>query len=286
MEGENNINNFIDKTQSTENDFHDYTYHKHNKRMSLEETLKFKEAIDMYRFQSLFKYLYWLQSEKEWSSLYTIINYEWNKKIIEIAKSNFDREMFNTKWDTKIKWYYHTPIPLFVVERSNAEFANEEQQLDREKNPKKYLDECAIIVAPKWWQAYEREIYGHQKTKKLDYSNINILSYDNAIIEWRNKIIEIKINNEEKEEKFKRFMEDIQKRSIENLKNYIFNIKEYNWLLWKKEELTIFFIEMLRNMWVNTHKENNNDIVAIQSFYNLVHSYDKSKKKFTTISKR
>ena len=47
----------------------------------------------------------------------------------------------------------------------------------------------------------------------------------------KDKIIEIKINNEEKEEKFKRFMKDIQKRPIENLRNYIFNIKEYNGLL-------------------------------------------------------
>lgn len=284
---EKGINNFIDKSTTSWDNFDDYQYHRHNKKTNIEEALKLKEWIDIHRLQSIFQYLYWLdKEEKERPSLYTVINYEWKKTIIEIARNYFDVEMFNTKWETTLKGYYHTPIPLFVVDRGNAEFANEEQQKDRINNPKKYLNECAIIIVPKWWQAYEREIYGHKWIKEIDYHNINILSYEDAIIEGRNAILEIKINNEEKEERFKRFIEDIQKRPIENLKNYIFNIKEYNWILGKKEEHIISFIEMLWNMWVNVHKENNNDTSAIQSFYNLIHSYDNHKKKFITLSER
>lgn len=274
-----------------------HEYYKHNKGERLKEALKLNEETDIHKFQTIFQYLYNInQKMTEGETLYALIFYHDKEKIIEIGKDDFKIEMFNTKGDTHVKWFYRTPIPLFVVDKANSEFADEEQQKERENKQKEYLSKYTVMVIPKWWEAYKREIYWHNpETKKINYHNINILPYEQAIIEWRNAILRTKITSEERFEKFIRFMEKLQKKDINALKYYLYRTI--------KDENEIMFIDHLRNMWINSSKEENKwnltfvehakniqennktteTNVHIEALLKLINSFDAQKRKFTKL---
>ncbi len=98
---------------------------------SLQDSPKFKE--DIYRLSSVYQellgteilgdYTYYTDEAKQCSDgsdLYTIIKYEGKDLIVKVGAGEFNTKVFTTGNIKELKGFYHSPIPLFVVNQSHS----------------------------------------------------------------------------------------------------------------------------------------------------------------------
>ena len=82
------------------------------------------------------------------SDLYTLIKYEGKYLIVKVGAGEFNTKVFTTGNIQELKWFYHSPIPLFVINQGSY-LGDKEDKFLRAVKPKEYLDKFAAIVSPK-----------------------------------------------------------------------------------------------------------------------------------------
>lgn len=243
-----------------------------------------KKQWDLHKLREIFSHLFWTEylwnyccytknpkQCSDWSDLYSIIKYNWQDTIIKVWAWEFNTDVFNTWWVKKIKWFYNTPIPLFVVNQTDSYFADEEQQELRINNSKEYLNKFAVIIVPKWWKAYYR--WYQDRKKDIDFWPINIRHFDDTLASGRLAILQKEFPNWQFQECLK-IIEKLQEMDFEKFYNTIYKNEQYldenrNKLLW-----------CFWNMWVNRVWSWVWDKKAYKSLYDLIISFNLQKQSF------
>lgn len=142
--------------------------------------------------------------------LYTIIKYQGKDVLVHIGTGEFTPEVFTRRNVPVLSWFSHSPLPLFVV----AAWADEEY---KEKNPKRFLDEHAVIYSPKWWQA-ELRIHHKQREHAINYGDSNgIMQYEDAVLALQNAKVRKLFHSDKVFEKFIDKMIDLKKHTPEEI---------------------------------------------------------------------
>lgn len=142
--------------------------------------------------------------------LYTMIKYQGKDTLIYIGKGEFSHDVFTRRNIPTLRWFSHSPLPLFVV----AAWADEEY---KEQRPKQFLDEHAMIYSPRWWQA-EVRTHPKQREKSIDYGNgSGSMQYENAILAVQNAGIHKMFQSKKSFEKFVRKMKEIKTYTPEKM---------------------------------------------------------------------
>ncbi len=153
-----------------------------------------------------------------WEHLYTLIKYEGKNMLIQIGSGEFTPEIFTRRDIPELNWFSHGPLPLFVVSAR----AEEEH---KEKNPKKFLNEHALLYSPKWWKVEVRTSYKQRETD-INYGDSNgIIEYTDVIIILQNAQIHKTFPNEKSFAKFVDKIKELKTYTPEKLRIKI-NIKE------------------------------------------------------------
>lgn len=203
------------------------------------------------------------------SDLYTIIKYHGKDLIVKVGAGEFNTKVFTTGNIQELKWFYKSPIPLFVVNQSHScmYIPNKEEVIMSKKTPKKYLDKCAVIVSPKWGEAYFRSYDQREDEEQIEYSDIHIKHYEDALYAWRLALLHKTFPNGEFDtavrllKQFKELdFEKFYKRTYRGEKFFSDDEKKFFWCL--------------RHMWVNTLWSAIGDREAYQSLYELIQSFD------------
>lgn len=133
--------------------------------------------------------------------LYTLIKYQGKDLLVHVGTGEFNTAVFTRRDIQELKWFSHSPLPLFVVS------ARAEQE-HKEKNPKKFLNEHALIYSPKWWQAEFRNSY-KSRENGINYGNSNgIMEYNDASLALKNAEIHKTFSGTAE---FKRFLDNMKK---------------------------------------------------------------------------
>lgn len=264
-------------------------YHK-DKDAELLESLKNspKFTADMYRISRVYtelfgtEYLgnYYCYTDEgaqctDGSDLYTLVKYEGKDLIVKVGAGEFNTKVFTTGNVKELKWFYNSPVPLFVVNQGHIYLGNEEDREQRAMKPKEYLDSFAVIVSPKWGEAKYRPNQERHEGK-IDYNHIHIRHYDEALAAGRLAILKKEFPNGE----FSNAMYMLKRIKLMDFDQFYKQIrkgKEYlsddmNRLIW-----------CLRHMWVNTVGSGVGDKEAYMSLYDLIQTFDVYKETFITL---
>lgn len=243
-----------------------------------------KKQWDIHKLREVFSYFFetdglwnyccYTKNPKQcsdWSDLYSIIKHNWQDMIIKVWAWEFNTDVFNTWWVKELKWFYNTPIPLFVVNQSDWYLADEHTKQLRDNDPKEYLNEHAVIIIPKWWKAYIR--WYKDRKNQINFGDINIKDYENTIAEWRLAILQKEFPNWQFQECLK-IIEKFQEMDFEKFYNTVRKNNQYldesqNKLLW-----------CFRNMWVYRVWSWVWDTKAYQSLYDLIQSFNLANQTF------
>lgn len=90
------------------------------------------------------------------SDLYMLIKYEGKDLLVKVWAGEFNTQVFTIGNVEELKWFYNSPMPLFVVNQAHSYLGDKEDTFLREHTPREYLDKYAVLVSPKWWEAYHR----------------------------------------------------------------------------------------------------------------------------------
>jgi len=111
--------------------------------------------------------------------LYTLIKYQGKDFLVHVGTGEFNTAVFTRRDIQELKWFSHSPLPLFVVS------ARAEQE-HKESNPKKFLNEHALLYSPKWGQAEFRNSH-KARENGINYGNSNgIMEYNDAVLALKN----------------------------------------------------------------------------------------------------
>lgn len=234
-----------------------------------------KDIFDLEQvFEALFgtrdlgNYCCYTDAEKacsDGSDLYTLIKYEGRDLIVKVGCGEFNTKVFTTGNNKELKGFYKSPIPLFVVNQWDSHWGDNEQKKLRGKNPKEYLDKYAVLVSPKWWEAYGRS---RVKDKEpLDYTNIHIKHYEDALSSWRLALLQKTFPNQEFT-KATRLLTELKELDFERFYSRTAKGEKYA----SDEEKKL--LGCLRKMWVNTCGSAVGDKDAYQSLYDLIQTLD------------
>jgi len=251
---------------------------------NLNDTIECKKDIsklkDVFMYllgtRNLIDYSYYTDEAKECSDgsdLSALIKYEGKDTIVNLGYWEFNAKVFNTKNVNELKWFYMCPIPLFVVNQRDSYAGNNEYLTMKIKEPKKYLEEFAVIISPKWWDAYYRGYKGGKNIKKIDYNHIHVRHYEDALLSGRLAILEKEFPNWSFMDAV-RILKDFQDLNFE--KFYFKTYKNEKYLSENQKKL----LWCLRNMWVNRVGSGVWDRDAYQSLFDLIQSFDVQKKIF------
>lgn len=245
------------------------------------------EQKDIYRlaevFQALFgteylgDYCCYTDERKQCSDgsdLYTIIKYEGRDLIVKVGAGEFNTKVFTTGNIKELKWFYHSPIPLFVVNQGESYLGNEEHKFLRAHKSRKYLDDHAVIVSPKWGEAYYRNPTERHKTQ-IDYTHIHIKDYEDALLQARQALLQKEFPGNEFDIAVK-MLKYLNKMDFEQFYKQIRKGRKF--LSEDMERL----IGCLRNMGANRLGSGIGDREAFLSLYVIVKSFNIHKKIFTT----
>lgn len=198
------------------------------------------------------------------ASLYTLIKYEEKDIIVQIGTWEFNTAVFTRKDIPELKWLSHGPLPLFVVPAS----ANQD---DKEKNPKKFLNEYAMIYSPKWWRVDLRLSY-KQREHSINYGDSNwIVDYNIAVLALQNAEIHKIFPNENLFGKFVHKMSKLKEKTPDELRARSTMKEKY---FSQDEEKQMFDNEICTCLW---HISNENH----ETMYKLIQSFDIHKGIFT-----
>jgi len=138
--------------------------------------------------------------------LYTLITYEGEDLLVHIGNGEFNTEVFTRKNISKLMWFSHSPLKLFVVSAS----VNDQV---KESEPKTFLNTYALIHCPRWWEA-ELRISHKQREKPINFGNgAGILNYQDTLLALKNAEIHKLFpldRSLEKDKSFEKFVEKIQ----------------------------------------------------------------------------
>ena len=253
--------------------------------LSLNDLDKVKQyKNDVYRLTEVFSHLF--DTENLWdftcytkspkqcsdgSDLYTLIKYEGKDTIVKVGAWEFNTQVFTTGGVPELKGFYRSPMPLFVVNQHHSYLGSDADRLNRFAHAKQYLNECAVIVVPKWWEAHFR---GPRHAKEIDYGPIHIRHYDDALVTGRLALVQKAFPNGQ----FQKAVDILSKRQRLDFdafyskiyKNASYLSDDDNTLLW-----------CLRDMGISRCGSGVGDKKAYQWLYDLVHSFDTSKQVFT-----
>jgi len=208
----------------------------------------------------------------DWSDLYTLIKYEGKDIIVKVGAGEFNTKVFTTGNVKELKWFYHSPIPLFVVNQGNSYLGDTEDKFLRAVKPKEYLDKFAVIVSPKWWEAmYRTPRERHEQ--KIDFNHIHIREHTDALLQGRLALLHKTFPNWEFEETV-RMIKRLKKMDFEQFHTQIRKGEKF-----LSEELKKL-LGCLWHMWINTVGCAVGDRDAYQSLYDLIQSFDTHKQAF------
>ncbi|MFA7298803.1 MAG: hypothetical protein WC010_04125 [Candidatus Absconditabacterales bacterium] len=136
--------------------------------------------------------------------LYTLIKYQKKDLLVHIGTGVFDAEVFTRKDVSKCKGLSHSPLPLFVV-------ASRADKENKDRNPKQFLLEHAMIYSPKGGQA---ELRNTSKQTLINYGISNgIMNYEDAVLVLKNAQIHKEFPNENSFDKFVKQMKKIEEHA-------------------------------------------------------------------------
>lgn len=227
--------------------------------------------------QNLENYHCYMDSEQQSSDwdLYTIIKYHNKNLMVKVGAGEFTTKVFTTGNIYELRWFYNSPIPLFVVNQWHNSWWNDEALLLKITNPKKYLDIYAKIVSPKWWEAYFRSNQQRYK-QKIDYMPIHIANYEDVILLGRNALLQ----KEFSELEFNKIIKKIKKLKILDFEKFYTQIRKGRKFLSEEMQKLIW---CLRKMGISSvgawvwNKE------SFWWLYTLIQSFDTHKKIFMPI---
>lgn len=231
---------------------------------------------ELFGTESLGDYVCYTDENKQCSDgsdLYTLIKYKGKDLIVKVGAGEFNTKVFTTGNVKELKWFYHSPIPLFVVNQENSYLWDKEDMLLREKNPKEYLDKYAVIVSSKGGEAiYRTPRERHEQ--KLDFNHIYIREYTDALLQWRLVLLKNTFPGDEFDIAC-RMIKKLKKMDVEQFYTQIrkgrkFFSEEMGKLIW-----------CFRHMWVNRVGSGVGDRDAYQSLYDLIQTFDTQKQVFT-----
>ncbi len=209
----------------------------------------------------------------DWSTLFTIVNINWKNTLVKMWAWEFNIECFNQKDKNKdqehverykhIKWLWQTPIPLFVVSQRNSYLANEEKRKNMWVNPKKYLEDYALIVVPKKKSAYSTD------KNDVDFNKIHIPSLEEAKKKINNTIIDINISKKNRHY-LKKIMQELQSISYEEFS------KKFSNKVWNKNNPKSQVFQKIKYLLENMIPETWNK----KQIYDLIKKYNTNKLKF------
>lgn len=211
------------------------------------------------------------------SDLYTIIKYHDKNVIVKIGAGEFNTKVFTTGNIKELKWFYHSPIPLFVVDQWHSNLWSEKVIAQKIQDPKKYLDAYAVIVSPKWWTAYVRsEQQRHEQ--KIDYTPIHIHNHNQVIVLWRNALLQKTFPLNE----FDMAVKQIKKLKALDFESFYNQIRKGRKFMSEERQKLIW---CLRDMGISEIGSWVWDRQAFQWLYDLIQTFNIQKKKFIQLGK-
>lgn len=229
----------------------------------------YKNFFDTESLQNYASYTKEKQQYSDESDICTIIKYDGKDTIVKVGCWEFNTQVFTTSGVPELRSFYRSPIPLFVLNQSGPE-----ESIQKQTQPKQYLNECAIIVVPKWWEAYARG--PREREKGIDYGPIHIRHYEDALVTGRLALLQKTFPNGQ----FQKAVDILSKRqglAFDAFYNRIYknasylsdneNEKKLLWCLW--------------DMGINKVGSVVGDKAAYQSLYDLIQSFDTHKEVFT-----
>ena len=209
------------------------------------------------------------------SDLYTIIKYEGRDLIVKVGAGEFNIKVFTTGNIKELKWFYMSPIPLFVVDQGHSYLGDKKDLHLKKDTPIEYLNRYAVLVSPKWWEAYYRS-HNERHEKNIDYNNIQKMNYDDALATWRITLLHKTFPSWEiNEVKVVKMMKRLKDMDFEQFYKQIWKGEKF-----LSEEMKKL-IGCLWRMGVNRCWSGVGDKDAYQSLYNLIQTYDTQKQIFT-----
>lgn len=146
--------------------------------------------------------------------LYTLIQDEGKDILLHIGTGEFTPEVFTRKDIPQFEGFSHSPLPLFVIPIwAKKQYEREQKENTyRHKVVRKFLDEHAIIYAPKWWQAQWRDI-GKPWILAIDFGMSNgIIKSRDAMLALQDAIIhkQLRWDHDIHKERFIRDLHSLQ----------------------------------------------------------------------------
>lgn len=198
------------------------------------------------------------------AQLYTLIKYQGKDLLVQVGTGEFNTEMFTRKNIPELKWFSHSPLPLFVVmPRADQEH--------KDHRPKIFLNEHTMIYSPKWGQA-ELRTNAKQKEHPIDYGKSNgVMEYTDATLALQNAYINKIFSNEKMFEDFVDEIGKLKNKTYDELQtrthlkeNFLTHLNEH------KKKLYDAMKECLLGM-----SDNNQE-----RMYQIVQSFDTHKRTF------
>lgn len=208
-------------------------------------------------------------------SLYTLIKYQGKDLIVKVWAGEFNTKVFTTGNVKELKWFYQSPIPLFVVNQGHSYLGDKEDKILRSRKPREYLDKFTVLVSAKWGTAVFRSVQRRDKGK-IDYQHIHIRQYDDALMAGRLQLLKKTFPNWE--------FDDV----VRQLKKYKeMDFEQFYKQVWKWEKFLSDearkLINCLRHMWIYGIGRWVWDLEAFHALYDLIQSFDVHKKYFTSL---
>ncbi len=160
--------------------------------------------------------------------LYTLIQYEGKDVLLHIGTWEFTQEVFTRRDIPQLMWLSHSPLPLFVVPaRAKKEYPwAEKEWIYKHAVVRRFLDDCAILYSPKWWQAEIRMPKYWWNDIQYGQSN-GILHHKDAMFALQEALINKICKEKNEKEKMLKEITDLQKLSKKEFLEWVKGREKY-----------------------------------------------------------
>jgi len=160
--------------------------------------------------------------------LYTLIQYEGKDVLLHIGTWEFTQEVFTRRDITKLMGLSHSPLPLFVVPaREKKEYPwAEKEAIYKHAVVRRFLDDCAILYSPKWWQAEIRTPKHWWHDIQHGQSN-GILHHKDAMLALQEALINKVCKEKGEKEKILKEIASLQKLSKKEFLEWVNGKEKY-----------------------------------------------------------
>ncbi len=203
-----------------------------------------------------------------WAWLYTITQQDWKDVLIKIWKWDFNTEVFTTPSIAEFKQLRLSSLPLFVIDQCDCFKIDEAEDIIV---PRKCLNEHAVIVSNKIWQADFRTSRDRINWKNINFWDMEINDIDDTLAKARLAIL----HKEFSEDKF-----DDCLKAITELQTYTKFTDFRNNVLTQIQHKSAKVQKVLScfsNMWTNVFNRNPDLFL-----FELVRKFDVKKQEFTS----